>query len=80
LYGSFARNQQDGASDIDVLVIGKPKEDTLAETMQKLERQLGREINYTVLTRKELESRRDRKDAFVENVWHNKHVSLVGSA
>jgi predicted nucleotidyltransferase len=80
LYGSFARNQQDAASDVDVLVIGKPKSDTLAEIVQKLERQLGREINYTVLTRKELESRRGRKDAFLENVWHNKRVSLVGAA
>src|ERR1700690_4395611 len=80
LYGSFARNQQDAASDVDVLVIGKPKSDTLAETVQKLERQLGREINYTVLTRKELESRRGRKDAFVENVWHTKRVLLVGAA
>ena len=80
LYGSFARNQQDVASDVDVLVIGNPKSDTLAEIVQKLERHLGREINYTVLTRKELESRRGRKDAFLENVWHNKHVSLVGAA
>jgi predicted nucleotidyltransferase len=79
LYGSFARNQQDAASDIDVLVIGKPKSDSLAEAVQKLERQLGREINYTVLTRKELESRRDRKDTFLENVWRNKRVSLVGA-
>jgi len=80
LYGSFARNQQDVASDVDVLVIGKPKTDTLAEVVQKLERQLGREINYTVLTKKELESRRGRKDAFLENVWHNKRVLLVGAA
>jgi len=80
LYGSFARNQQDTASDIDVLVIGMPKSDILAEAVQKLERQLGREINYTVLTRKELESRRNHKDTFVENVWHNKRVPLVGTA
>jgi predicted nucleotidyltransferase len=80
LYGSFARNQQDAASDIDVLVIGKPKSDALAEAVQKLERQLGREVNYTVLSRKELESRRTRKDAFLENVWHNRRISLVGAA
>jgi len=47
--------------------------------LQKLERQLGREINYTALTRKELESRRNRKDAFLENVWHKERVSLVGA-
>jgi predicted nucleotidyltransferase len=80
LYGSFARNHQDAASDIDVLVIGRPKANALEEAVQKLERQLGREINYTVLSRKELESRRAGKDAFLENVWHNKRVSLVGAA
>ncbi len=79
-YGSFARNQQDSASDIDVLVVGNPKGGALAEEMRKLERRLGREINYTVLAPKEFESRRARKDAFLENVWHNKRVSLVGAA
>ena len=79
LYGSFARSQQDAASDIDVLVIGAPREEVLAETVRKLERQLRREVNYTVLTPKEFKSRRVRKDAFLENVWHNKRVSLMGS-
>jgi predicted nucleotidyltransferase len=78
LYGSFARNQQDAGSDIDVLVIGVPGNELLAESVRKLEKQLGREINYTVLTRRELESRRERKDAFLEDVWHNKRVSLIG--
>jgi len=79
LYGSFARSQQDAASDIDVLVIGAPREEVLAETVRKLERRLRREVNYTVLTPKEFKSRRARKDAFLENVWHNKRVSLMGS-
>ncbi|HEY4949286.1 MAG TPA: nucleotidyltransferase domain-containing protein [Candidatus Acidoferrales bacterium] len=78
LYGSFARNQQDAASDIDVLVIGTPPGEAVAEAVRKLERQLGREISYTVLTRKEFGTRRTRNDAFLENVWHNKRVSLIG--
>lgn len=80
LYGSFARNQEDADSDIDVLVIGKPNNEALAESVQKLERQLGREINYTVLTRKELESRREHKDAFLESVWHSKRALIIGAA
>lgn len=79
LYGSFARNQQDAASDIDVLVIGEPREEALARAVQKLERQLGREISYTVLTRKEFRSRRARKDAFLEEVWHNEPVLLISN-
>jgi predicted nucleotidyltransferase len=78
LYGSFARNQQDAASDIDVLVIGAPRAEDLAEAVRTLERRLGREVNYTVLTPKEFDSRRARKDAFLENVWHNRRVSLIG--
>ncbi len=77
LFGSFARNQQDASSDIDVLVIGAPGGQVLAEAVRKLERRLGREINYTVLSRKEFASRRARKDAFLESIWQNKRVSLV---
>ena len=79
LYGSFASNQQDAASDIDVLVIGCPREEGLAQVVGRLERQLGREINYTVLTPKEFGLRRVRKDAFLESVWHNKRILLVDS-
>ena len=80
LYGSFARNQQDAASDIDVIVIGNPKGTVLAEAIRALELQLGREINYTVLTRKEFNSRRARKDAFLADIWRNKRLALVGQA
>ncbi|HEV2349320.1 MAG TPA: nucleotidyltransferase domain-containing protein [Terriglobia bacterium] len=79
LYGSFARNRQDAASDIDVLVIGVPPREALAQAVGKLERRLGREINTTVMTRKEFRSRRSHMDAFLENVWHNKPVSLLGA-
>jgi predicted nucleotidyltransferase/predicted transcriptional regulator with HTH domain len=78
LYGSFARNQQDAPSDVEVLVIGAPCDEALAQTVGKLERQLGRDINYTTLTRRELEVRR-HKDAFLESVWHNKRVSFIGA-
>ena len=79
LHGSFAQNQQDAASDIDVLIIGRPGSQALAEAVGKLERQLGREINYTVLTRQELTARRKRKDAFLETVWQNKRIGLLDS-
>ena len=77
LYGSFARNQQDAVSDIDVLIIGNPNAESLAVAIRKLEARLGREINYTVLSRKEFTARRKLKDAFLKNVWRNKRVPLV---
>ena len=35
LYGSFARNRQDAASDLDVLVIGNPREEALSGSHAK---------------------------------------------
>ncbi len=78
LYGSFMRGRRDAASDIDVLVIGTPQGRVLAKAVRKLERRLGREINYTVLAVKEFKSRRNRKDAFLANVWRTKRVRLIG--
>ena len=79
VYGSFARNQQNSASDIDLLVIGLPSAEAMASATLQLERELGREINFNILTPKEFNSRRARKDAFLENVWHNKRVSVVSA-
>lgn len=79
LYGSFARNQQDAASDIDLLLIGAPPGQMLAEAVHKLERRLGREINDTVLTRKEFNARRSREDTFLTGVWQNQRVSLLAA-
>jgi predicted nucleotidyltransferase len=78
LYGSFARGRLDAVSDVDVLVIGTPRGRVLAKAVRKLERQLGREINYTVLAVKEFKSRRNRKDAFLASVWRGKRVCLIG--
>jgi predicted nucleotidyltransferase len=77
LYGSFARNQQDQASDIDLLIVGKPEMGDLEEALRTLERRLRREINYTLLTREEFESRLKKKDPFIADVWQNKRIDLL---
>ncbi len=80
LYGSFARNQQDAMSDIDVLLVGQPRAEELEGAIRKLERQLHREINYTLLSPKEFRTRRATKDAFLEDIWRHKKISLVASS
>ncbi len=77
LYGSFARDRQDAASDIDILIVGEPMAEGLERAIRKLERELGREINYTSLSPREFERRRRRKDAFLEDVWRHKKIRLV---
>ena len=60
------------------LMIGEPKGDARSEAMQSWQLGWGNQL-HGVLTQ-EFESRRKRKHAFLEAVWHNKRIPLVGAA
>ena len=77
LYGSVAKGEADTASDIDVLIIGSPDQALLATRLRSAERALHREINYTVLSPRELKKRLNAGDPFVADVWHGKRVELI---
>lgn len=74
LYGSFAKDQQDQSSDIDVLIIGGPDATQIEESLRALERRFRREINYTLLTEGELEARLKKKDSFITDIWKTKQL------
>lgn len=77
IFGSFAKNEADAASDIDLLIVGKPDQARLAAEVRKAEKTLRREINYTVLTQKELKRRLRKGDAFVTDIWNGKRINLI---
>ncbi|MGA7109992.1 MAG: nucleotidyltransferase domain-containing protein [Terracidiphilus sp.] len=78
VYGSFAKNEADAASDVDVLVVGQPAPAALAAEMRKAEKALHREINYTVLSPRELARRLKARDSFLTDVWKGKRILLIG--
>lgn len=80
LYGSFAKGEADASSDIDLLIVGRPEAVRLAEEVARLEKQLHREIGYTVFSRAELERRLSANDPFVSDVWQGKRIELIGDA
>jgi predicted nucleotidyltransferase len=79
LTGSFAKGEQDAASDIDLLVVGQPDQARLAESARKAEKALRREINYTVFTPRELKRRLKFGDALLANVWNGSRVELIAN-
>lgn len=79
LSGSFAKNEADAASDIYLLIVGKPDQTQLAAETRKAEKALRREINYTVLTPKELKRRLRKDDPFIADIWNGKRIELVGN-
>jgi predicted nucleotidyltransferase len=77
IYGSFAKNENDAASDIDVLIIGEPDESAVASALRTHEKLLHREINYIVLSQQELRNKLKSRDPFVTDIWSGKRVTLV---
>jgi len=57
IYGSVARNQETAKSDIDLFMVGEIDEAVLHELVSRIEGDIGRTINYTLMTKRELEER-----------------------
>ncbi len=79
LYGSFAKGEEDAASDIDILIVGKPKAAELADAVTRLEKLLSREVNYTVITAEELKRKLAHNDPFLSDIWKGKRVELTAA-
>lgn len=79
IYGSFARNKESSASDLDLLIVGNPEEDKLMQRIESLEKRLQREINYNIYTRREFKNRVKKKDSFIKNILERPKIILKGS-
>ncbi len=79
IFGSFAENEADAASDIDLLIVGKPDQARLVAETRAAEKTLRREINYTVLTPKELRRRLRKREPFVTDIWSGERIELINN-
>jgi predicted nucleotidyltransferase/predicted transcriptional regulator with HTH domain len=68
IYGSYARRTETAASDVDLMIVGSPDVDELTDRASAAESELGRPINYTILTEGELADRRKHRDRFIASV------------
>lgn len=78
LYGSFAKNEADASSDIDLLIVGHPDAISLAAEVARLEKMLHREVSYTTLKPQELKRKLAAHDPFLTDVWQGKRIELIG--
>ncbi len=78
VYGSVAAGSDTGRSDIDLLVVGTPGELAFHDAVSALEEILGRSINYTLLSRKELDDRLRCKDPFLGRVLAGSLIPVIG--
>jgi predicted nucleotidyltransferase len=80
VYGSVAKRQDTAASDIDLMVISDTvRYADLYAALEAAAGRLGRPVNPTVYTRKQLAKRRQEDTAFVKRVLGQPKVWLIGS-
>jgi predicted nucleotidyltransferase len=80
VFGSVAKGNEHGASDLDLLVVT----DALAyadiyAAIETAERTLGRTVNPTVFTLAEWNRKRRRKDSFAARVTGQRRLMVVGT-
>ena len=60
------RNEEKEKSDIDLFIVGEIEESQLHQQLSDIEKEIGREINYTLMTKKEFMERKARGDGFLQ--------------
>lgn len=77
--GKFARMKPRKKDDsVDILVVGEVVLPELAMIVRTFESKLGREINYTVMTKEELDYRKKRRDPFLQGIFLASRVMIIG--
>lgn len=79
IYGSVARDEETARSDIDLFVVGEIDEDELHELVSKIEKDIGRVINYTLMSEAEFDTRLNNNNSFVTRVMKEKKLVLKGN-
>jgi predicted nucleotidyltransferase len=78
LYGSYAKGEEEADSDVDLLIVGNVDLNRLDASLGKLEKILGREINYVLYSREEFKSKRKSKDGFLKDVLAGRKIMVIG--
>ncbi len=78
VYGSMARSQERSASDIDLMVIGSVGLSELAPVLKQAETSLGRPVNPSVYSAKELVKKLSAGHHFLETVIEGEKIYIHG--
>jgi hypothetical protein len=67
----------DFKSPTDMLIVGKINKDRLLKIIRDLEKDLGREVNFTLLTASEFKYRRDIADIFLYDLLEKEKIIVI---
>lgn len=78
LYGSFARKEEKGESDVDLLIVSEGKSEGFYTALSRLEAEFSREINPTIYSAVEFGKKISRGDSFIKHVLSRPYRLLKG--
>lgn len=78
LYGSFARKEENGESDVDLMIISDGKLEGFYSSLAKLEREFSREINPTAYSVGEFKNKISIGNSFIKNILNHPYRILKG--
>jgi predicted nucleotidyltransferase len=78
IYGSYAQNNENQASDIDLFVLGDISSRELSKLLSNPKKEIGREINYAIFTPQELRNKTEQNDNYILNVLKGEKIFIIG--
>ena len=78
LSGRYARGLPTKEGGVDLLMVGQIAMSELAKLVAVQEKEIGREINYSVMAREEFAFRKKRRDPFLLNILSGSRIMLIG--
>jgi predicted nucleotidyltransferase len=79
VFGSIARHEERGTSDVDLMVIGEIGMRQLSGLLSRVSGQIGREINPHIFRRNEFLKRKRSKDHFLMQVLESPKIFIIGN-
>jgi len=79
IYGSVAANTESLESDVDLLLVGNVALSAITPTLTRVEAELRRDVNVTILSAAELRDRAARQEPFIANVLAGPKIYLLGT-
>lgn len=76
LTGSFVDNKK---TKTDLLIVGSVNRKKLQDIVRRFERNLGFEINYTLMSREEYKYRKEIGDQFLHRILENKYITALNN-
>lgn len=76
--GKFIRRMESTPNDVDLLIVGNVIIPQLSAMVKKAEEEVGREVNYTVMSEDEFSFRKSRNDPFIADILKKSRMMIIG--